>query len=370
MIIYLLLLIPILITFSFWYFYKEKFVWWELLLPFGVTLILIVVSKIIIDKKNVTFIEFWGSNIKQIEYYESWDEYIHEICSRTETDANGQTTTHFYDCSYVSYHPPEWIAITTINESLNISEQKYHEILKFWNVKERFIELDRNYYSDDGDKYLAIWDKKDNSAIPITTVHKYENKVKASDLTIFNIKLNEIDSLYLFRYPLFIDEFTYPTILGCYPHDTIVKKLNRLNGKFGPSNEMRLFILVFKNKPVNIAFNQENFWVGGNMNEFVICIGIDNKYNIIWSHVFSWTLSEDLKIQTRNYVSELKYLSNTSLDRLYYYLNTNLKNFKRRSFNEFDYLTIEPSTLSVIIVFIISFVVSICVNMFSIKNEI
>jgi len=36
---------------------------------------------------------------------------------------------------------------------------------------------------------------------------------------------------------------------------------------------MRLWVLVFEDKPSFIAKYQENYWVRRNMNEFVICIG-------------------------------------------------------------------------------------------------
>jgi hypothetical protein len=53
----------------------------------------------------------------------------------------------------------------------------------------------------------------------------------------------------------------------------------------------------------------------------------------------------------------------------YNYLNENLTQYKRRSFKEFDYLTVEPSTTAIIIVYLLAALISVGVNFWVINNE-
>ena len=161
------------------------------------------------------------------------------------------------------------------------------------------------------------------------------------------------------------------------------------------------------------------------MNELVICIGKKGN-EIIWADAFSWSLSANLTADVKNKVLELytyrdsvikktmpkvlpvtekiqkKILGKTgdklpngilplpnqasgdtiikikspypvlteqTWDDYYNYLNNNLNRYQRRSFKEFDYLTVEPSTTAIIIVFILAAIISVCVNLWVISNE-
>jgi hypothetical protein len=174
---------------------------------------------------------------------------------------------------------------------------------------------------------------------------------------------------------------------------------------------------------MSIAQLQENYWVKGNMNELVVCIGKKGD-EIIWSHAFSWTHSDVLTVSVKNEVMNLytyrdsvvkrsmppaltkdvqkkvlgkasqklpevmplpqKQMTDTiykikssypvlnekTLDDYYNYLNANLSEFQRRSFKEFDYLTVEPSIGAVIFIYIFALLIAVGVNFIVINNEI
>ena len=152
----------------------------------------------------------------------------------------------------------------------------------------------------------------------------------------------------------------------------------------------------------------------------VICIG-RNGDDIVWSHVFSWGLSEILDVEIKNRILDLYVysdsmiknntvvpiigdlknpitensdipvlpisnvsesnsvvkiksnqpkLTNNTLIELYEYLNDNLHRFERRSFKEFDYLSVELSNFQIIIIYIISIIVTILTNLWIINNSI
>ena len=449
--VYLALLIPLVVTGVFYIFNKHKFVWWEFFIPLASVLIAVVISKAIIDYSSVQFTEYWGSTITSVFEEEPYNEWHHETCSYTTTDSEGHTDTHYYDCSHQDDYGPQWYAVTNINEKFSITEKLHDELLQQFKTRKTRIDTRKNYDSDDkcvgsnGTKfegkrvgdissiYETTWSGDDNTRKAYTSQHSYENRIKASDLTIFNISMvkeKDVDSLGLFRYPKyegggifgFTQGFEYPTILGGNTSKETQEKFRKLNGKFGVSNQLRLWVLVFENKLMSIAQYQENYWVRGNMNELVICIGKKGN-EIQWSHAFSWSLSAELTASVKDEVLNLytytdsvvkiapvipltkelnkKILGKTgkklpdvlplpiqanadtiikiksaypvlneeTWNTYYEFLNKNLSRYERRSFKEFSYLSVEPSKGAVIFIYILAFLITIGVNIWVIKND-
>jgi hypothetical protein len=461
--VYLALIIPIIVTGVFYFFRKSEFSWWEFFIPIGSVLIAIVISKAIIDHTTVSFDEWWGSSVTSVYEEEPYNYWHSEMCSKTvpcgsHTDSNGNTVTDYctewYDCSHQDDVGPSWSAETNIGESFRISEKQHDEIIKLFKTNKTIINTHKNHTPSDyatssrGTKfedkrvgnisyvYQTDWNGSDETRKPYVSKHTYINKVKASDLSIFNIKIvddKQADTLGLFKYPSRKDTayfnsddiFYFPTILGSNVSKETQEKFKRLNGKFGPTNQLRLWVLIFENKPMSIADYQENYWVKGNKNELVLCIGKKGD-EITWSKAFSWSHSSELTAAVQNEVLNLytykdsvikrnipavvpttKEIKNKVLgkageklpnilplpqqviadsiikvksaypiltektwDELYNYLNNNLDKFKRRPFKEFSYLTVEPSTGSLIFIYILAFVISLGVNLWVINNEI
>ncbi len=456
--VYLALIIPIIVTLIFYSFKKHEFTWWEFFIPIAVVLVATLISKAIIDHTSVTFTEYWGSTVTSVYEEEPYNYWHHETCYRevpcgTDSQGNTQYCTESYDCSHQDDVGPSWWAETNLNETFYISEKQHDELVKQFGTKKTIIKTRNNYAPRDravyskGTKfegtrvgntsnvYQTNWGGQDETRKAYTSQHKYENRVKASDLTIFNLSLvseEEVDSLGLFRYPEHkksswfgkTNGLTYPTILGGNVSKETQEKFRKLNGKFGMSNQLRLWILVFEDKPMSIAQYQENYWVKGNKNELVVCIGKKGN-EIQWSHAFSWAHSDVLTVEVKNEVLNLYGVKDTIVNKkdpiiplandikdkvfgetgkklpdvipiknpnsndtiiqiktktpvlteetwndFYNYLNQNLHKFKRRSFEEFSYLTVEPSTGAVIFVYILAFVISIIVGIWVTNNEI
>jgi hypothetical protein len=87
-------------------------------------------------------------------------------------------------------------------------------------------------------------------------------------------------------------------------------ELQVVNSLFGASREVRVFLIVFKNQPRDAGYIQERYWEGGNMNEIVVCVGIDENENVKWGHVFSWTESTGVKIKIKNEISKINFACN------------------------------------------------------------
>ena len=146
---------------------------------------------------------------------------------------------------------------------------------------------------------------------------------------------------------------------------------------------------------------QENYWVRGNMNELVLCIGKSGE-EIQWAHAFSWATSDVLTVEVRNAVLDLYTYRDTTIagqklpvlnigmddqtkrvkdsktpvlteqtwDDLYVWLNNNLQRFERRTFDEFEYVKIIPSKKAKIFIYILALLISIGVNIWVTSNDI
>lgn len=433
--LYLALIVPLILTTIFYFIKKHEFTWWEFFIPIGSVLIAIFISKIIIETSTTRFTEYWGSTVVSVYEQEPYNYWVSKTCSRevacgTDSDGNTIYCTEYYDCSYQEDVSPKWWAITDINQNISINERLYEELVQQFNARPQTIKTHRNHSSRSravgsrGTKFegkavgresytfQANWDRREETRKPYTSKESYVNKIKASDLTIFNIDVvsqQEADSLGLFEYPDFINGFEYPTILGIDVSKDMHDNFRKLNAKYGVSNQLRLWVLVFKDKPLSHAIKQENYWVKGNKNELVLCIGLGDDNRIEWSHTFSWALSTSLTAEIkydvmelymyRDTVQEIKLppmlgmiddviqnaigdrtnivkdppypvLNNTTLNELHRYLYDNLHRFERRSFEEFSYLKVMPSKKAIIIVYIIAFIVSLLTNLWVINNDV
>jgi hypothetical protein len=273
--VFLALLIPLIVTGIFYYFKRHEFVWWEFFIPFASVLVAITISKLIIDHTTVQFDEFWGSTVVAVYEEEPYNYWHNETCTRSYvcgTDSKGHTQycTESYDCSHQDDVGPSWFAITDIKETFHITEKEHDELAKQFGTKKIAINSQNNHSPRDkatsskGTKfenkpvgnvsytYSTHWNGEDNTRKAFTSQHSYENRIKASDLSIFNISIvneKEADTLGLLNYPKYeggglfrkTKGLEFPTIIG---DSTISKetqeKFKRLNGKLGVSNQLRL----------------------------------------------------------------------------------------------------------------------------------
>lgn len=379
MIIYLLFIIPIASIAFLLIKYRQQLTWWEVAIQLGVATILIISSKLITEKINITDTEYWGSSVLQAEYYEAWNEWIVQTCTREVpcgSDSKGNTlyTTETYDCSYCLEHPAHWQVIVSDcskkGREVSISEELYHRIVnKFGN--QQFQDLGRHYYTRDGDAYFTTWDYSFKRHHFIATEHLYDNKVQVAK-SVFNfpsVSEDEIKQFGLFEYPKINDDHDLPTILG--PRVKYInwaeRKFKYLNGTLGPKKQIRVWVLLFDNQPRQAGLMQEALWKRGNKNELVICIGLDKSHKRQWSYVFSWTEKEAIIVNTRNFIDNQKYLDLAALsDFLYKEIN---RNWVRKNFNDFNYLTIEPPLWAVIIASLVQLIFNILFGRWIIKNR-
>ena len=374
MIIYGAIFIPILTAIVLYIFFRHKTVWWEFSIPLGASFLFIVLMKFIIETAMVQSKEYWGSFISRIEYFEEWDEWIDQTCTRSCCcDSNGENCgTETYDCSYRLYHPPCWQIITSTEEVVSISQSEYNRLTKFFG-NQKFTDMHRGYYTIDGDKYSCDWMRDSIKAIPVTTVHYYENRIKVADQSVFHfqeVDTGDVQKFKLKDYPGITDSYKQDAVLGDYSNDAKLanQKFKYINGLLGHKKEVRLFVLVFQNQPIDAGFYQEWYWSGANMNELAVGIGADYSRRVKWCHPISWTPAEKLKTDIKQFIISQDTLN---LSALASYMQIQVdKQFIRRNFEEFDYLTVEPPTWAIALAYVMTILLNTGLSLWVITNEI
>jgi hypothetical protein len=380
MLSFIAIIIPTLTSLLLYFFWNRKVVLLEFLALFATSFIAVGIVKLVADNQNTSDTEFWNGTKNEVRYYEPWDEEVpcrHPIyCTRTyecNCDSKGEncsTCTEEYICGYehaydVDYHPEYWQLETSLG-SYGISQTEYNRLVALYGNRS-FVELHRDYHSIDGDMYSSVWKGELEKLEMVTQSRTYENRVQASK-SVFNFP--EVDSATKANYKL----FEYPPIIGLqqrhvlgYIDNDAEHHMDIVNGLLGPRKQLAAFICVYRNTTITAADMQEAYWKGGNKNEFIVCIGIDNANNIQWCKCFSWSEVAEPKITIRNFIMDLKVLKLTEIaDYMYKELDTK---FKRKRFRDFNYLSIPVTSGQLQAAVIITVILNILIAIWSVYNE-
>jgi hypothetical protein len=366
------ILIPVIAGLSLHYKYPHKFVWWEILLPMLPVFLIVPCVKLIADKVQTNDTERHTGIAVRARYYEAWNEYIHQTCTRTVGSGKNATTVT-YDCSYVQYHSPEWEVEDSNGYVVPISESDYDRLVKRFG-NESFADLHRHYHTNDGDLYYTDWNQKDETLQPVTTLHSYENRVQAASGVLAFPVIDEPEKAGLFEYPELGSCFEDRAILGnAVGADSANQSLMKWNAKLGKQKQVRFWILLFRDKPRSTGFDQESYWKGGNKNEVVVCIGIDSQDRMKWCHSFCWSpdgnaSNDEMKIEIRNFVEGLSALDlQQTVDRL---VDLAQQKFVRKNFDEFSYVHVEVPTGWIILVWVLTILSTAGTCWFAVINTI
>lgn len=393
MIIWLAMLIPFIGCAVAYKLYPKKFVWWELLLPTLACFIFILITKFTVEKAMLSDTQYRGGLIVEARYYEYWSTWVHKTCSEryacgshTEGTGSNQRTvtdycTRYYDCSYCDENSAYWEVYDDQGHSWNVSQAEYNRLMKQWNAKPEFVELNRDIErhfgcGQDGDMYRIRWDGGMLSAESSTWETSYDNHVQVSKS---NFDLRDVSEEDAKKYGL----YDYPKVTG-YKQANILgidslnflqqnyklgakKMFEYFNGTYGPKRKLRFYTLLFFDKPIDVAIKQRNYWDGGNKNEVVLCIDVNrNTGKINWVYPFSWGENKRIQIDLREDVADMGTLNFTAL---YHIADKATEGFVYRDFTQFNYLSVDPPTWEVWFVYIITLGITIGVLIFGYRNE-
>jgi len=376
MIDWLFIFIPVVVSLIILLFWTKKIVWWEVALLIVPSSLLILLLNTIMVSYNTSDTEYLGSYITSVNYYEPWNEEVpcrHPIyCTRTYP-CGKSTCTSTYVCGHVhlydvDYHPEYWTKEDNYGNEFNISESEFKALQKLFNTKSKFVELNRDYHSIDGDAYINEWAGEPERSSTMVDDGSYVNKIMASH-SVFkfeNITEKEVKKFGLYNYPAIVND-NQKVVLGHKISATTERKLKYLNGYYGPKKEFKMFVLFFKNKSESVVRKQRSYWEGGNKNEFIICIGIDGSGNYQWVDAFSWMSKPSLEVEVEDFIDKNK---DMSLKSLADWMPKQIEDhWKRRNFDDFDYLQVELTETQLWWVMIIVMIYNIIISIWVINNE-
>ena len=165
-----------------------------------------------------------------------------------------------------------------------------------------------------------------------------------------------------------------PHIYGYYKLNRIIgitdqkanDKLNEINTKL---NNFDINIgIVVTDKPEDYVREQENYWQGGNPNDFVIFLG-KNGDNISYVDTIAWE-NNYLKIKIRDNILNSK-LQLTDLDKILDIIYGTIREvrFKEMDFNKFSYIKTQFSLGALIGLYILSIIASVGIMEYFRQNE-
>ena len=365
--IWLSLLIPFIAVLVLALRFRRKMTWWEYLIVFGIPCILVVVCKILAVEWQSDTKEWWNSYVTGAAYYEDWDEWVVQTCYREVSCGKNCTTMVPYDCSHSVYHPACWELTDNLGSTYHVNSDYYAYLVKLWG-NQAFKDLNRSYYTNDGDEYYTRYDDIFDHSIPLVTQHHYENRVRSSR-SVFNfqeVALEDVKKFGLYDYPKYSGVFDYNPILGQGGPSPASVRLQRYNGQLGACKRVHMLILVFAGQPLQAGFMQEAYWKGGNKNEFILCIGTQGK-KITWTKVISWTDVGALKACVARRVREMDSLDMAGVVDL---VASEVKaKFVKKNFRDFDYITVEPTDRAVMITFILTFLATVGLGIYCVFND-
>lgn len=368
------ILIPTIVCLILGFGFKRHVVWWEVFLPMLPVFIIVPFIKFSAEYSLVNDYERHGGWVVEARYFEDWNEYISKTCTR-EVGSGKNKTTETYDCSYVEYHPPIWEVEDSNGYVKEINEGQFINLTNKFNNR-HFVDLNRHYYTNDGDEYITRWQGNQESFQPFVTEHRYENRVQATHgvINFPPISKKEARNLGLYDYPELKDCFYDPVVLGdCQDKQEADKILQTQNAKLGARKQVRFWVLIFHDKPREIGFDQESYWIGGNKNEIVVSIGLDSTNKVMWCHPFCWSPdgyanNDVMRINIRDYVEKQKEIK--LVDTANFIVEEALDKFQRKHFKEFSYLAVDTPTWAYWVIYILTIISTGVISFIVVTNNV
>lgn len=312
-----------------------------LIIYIAATIILAALSWLIVWAVTSRSTEYLGGFVTSVMHYDEWDELVEktrEVPCGTDKDGHTQYRTETY--KEVVEHPEYWTMRTTLDKrEKQIDEYMFETFVERFDVDADFVPMYRNYYTKDGNAQEYLWDGRKSTLEPCTKEHKYRNPFKHSN-SIFrytDIGQEVAKNMGLYDYPP-VNWLNQSPVLGAEVDEAALNELNYINAVYGQKYQFRLFVLIFPAKlGVETVEKQKGYWHGGNKNELVVCLGVNDENRVEWCGAFSWCDEPWLEVETRSWFAK-----NDTLDLLSYayWLEENVPSkWHRKEFSDFQYVS-------------------------------
>lgn len=350
----------------------------EAVLPLATSLLICLACKFAAERVATADREFHGGWCVRAEYQEGWTERyeveVDDYCTRR--DAKGRTET--YKCgshreSRTRQHPPTWDLVDSNGYVVPIDRATFDDLCaRFGNRATEAVAHPNQVSIGDGNRHRTRWGGDDRAFLPVTTSHAYTNKVQAAARSVFH--LQPPDPADIRDYGLFAP----PEVRGFYAlrplrgddspeGDRAAALLEAANARLGREKEVSMQVLVFRDRRIEAALKQEAYWMGGNKNEFIVCVGVDARGVVAWSHVISWTDQERLKIDVRDFARGMGRWDPVRL--VEFLVPAVRRDFVRKPFADFDYLAVETPPWGKALALALSALAMVAVDWWAVRND-
>lgn len=324
---------------------------------------IIVVSSIIsvISINSQTYCEeVWSGTITKVKHTEEWDEWHEPVYENKQIkDKDGKVIRtervkikdgyweHHYATNKIKTSDDGWKTVDKSRDGTVNFNDKYpntdKELEKYWKI-----------------------------GTPTASVHSYKNKVQAS-YSIYNFEDVDLEAYPgLPQYPKSVTNYvSIDRIIGNVPNkQESLDRLAEINSKLNVTiydeeekknksyKEVNIIFVNMGDVSSDYGFALENYWKGGNKNDFIISFGTDADFNITWAYPITWSESELLKIKVRDYMLDLKNIEDF-IPIVNDIASMVEESFERKEFADFEYLNIEVTTGAKILIWILSILIFI-----------
>jgi hypothetical protein len=365
MALFFLLLIPIGFAFAGFLISKGKIDIRELGAQVGVTLLIVIVPYAIALHNRTADTEIWNGVVagKQKSDVGCCHPYCCQTCQSCTTDSKGNTTCTSYCCQtcYEHSHDVQWNAWSSNNEHL-------------------YSDSCNSPGTSEPARYTAI-----RVGEPTAVEHSYKNYIKGNPDTLVR-RSGQVERFknQIPPYPQVYDYYRAQRFLAVglkLPNPVgLNERLSEINAKWGAPRKVDIVVVVVRESDEMYLEALREAWIGGKINDIVIVVGVyDDASTIAWTGVISWTKNEQIKVEMRNAILDLKSLAPPAghsedfryrelLDVVEYQVSSN---YQHRRISDFAYLnaSITPSGTFKLWLGIITFILNLGMTVFFWLND-
>jgi len=158
--VYFAMVIPAVVALILFTVYQHKTRWWEFMIPFGVSVLFVLLTKLSIDEVLIQDTEYWGGWATRAEYIEPWDKKV--PCSHDQyvmiPDGDGGFRKQFIGYAHsfdVEQHAAQWQLHDSNGISLPIDSVTFEGLGTKFGARE-FVDMHRDFHQLDGNKFVTV----------------------------------------------------------------------------------------------------------------------------------------------------------------------------------------------------------------------
>ena len=284
--------------------------------------------------------EVWNFKVKSIKHEEEWttkERRTRQVPCGTDSEGRTKYRTETY---YVTeHHGPYWKAKDEYGKTRKIGRKNYEKWKKVWGNERKTGEHRGSAAGFSraitGGIFECNWPKTFETMYPMSSVHRYKNKVRKSP-SVFN--LGEPTEEMIKAYPRPAEKKnTAPVVhygVGLAGVDDLY--LRRVNAELGPRHQIHTLLVPLGKDDRYKVQEILKAWQGPNKNELVVFFGHDNG-KPMWCEVHSWMDNTTIHGMLMDKMMEQQFSTDEYAKAL---MELVPKYWVRKEFADFDYLKV------------------------------